>query len=149
MKPRPALEKREVSLPKRGRQPLKRLPNLDTMFEDEGDPLEDVPYEELANDLEASADAEMSEMLRQIKERRKADRDRFRVARDPAYFLVLCFQSHDQRNEFLAKSGWGEDTCYLNGLEISRRLGLDVAPIEIKPLAFRGKPGKYSKMEVL
>jgi hypothetical protein len=130
---KPTIERREIKVGRKGRGPL-RMPRLETMFEDEGDPLEDVPYEELANDLEASADAEMSEMLRQIKERRQADRDRFRVARDPDYFVVLCFQSRDQRNEFLAKSEWGqEDEKYLNGLEVCRRLGIDVVPIEIKP----------------
>lgn len=156
-KPRPVLEKKKqgVDLEKRGvslsaktAKSLARVPALETLFEDEGDPLEDVEYNDA--DLERSADAEMSEILRQIKERRQADRDRFRVARDPDYFLVLCFQSHEQRDEFLTKSGWGKaDNRYLNGLEIARRLGINVEPIEIKPLGFRGRPKKYSKLEVL
>ncbi len=143
---KPEIERREVKIGGRRGGPL-RMPLLETMFEDEGDPLEDVEY---SDDLEASADSEMSEILRQIKERRQADRDRFRVARDPDYFVVLCFQSRDQRNEFLAKSEWGQrDEKYLNGLEICRRLGIDVQPIKIEPLKFRGKPNKYSKSEVL
>ncbi len=148
MKERPVIEKKTVSLDKRERASLKKLPDLATMFEDEGDPLEDVEYDE--NDLEASADAEMSEILRQIKERRKAQNDRFRIARDPRYFVVLCFQSHDQVNEFLRKSDWAEeDTVYLNGLEIARRLGVDVQPIALEPLKLRGRPKKYSRAEVL
>ncbi len=143
------IERHEIKIGKKGYKPL-RMPRLETMFEDEGDPLEAVPYEELKDDLEASATAEMSELVRQIKEKRQADRDRFRVLREPDYFVVLCFQSRDQRNEFLAKSEWAEeDTKYLNGLEICRRLGIDVQPIEIKPLKFRGKPHRFSKEEVL
>lgn len=149
MKKRPVIEKKTFSMGKRERISLKKLPDLATMFEDEGDPLEDVEYQE--NDLETNADSEMSEMLRQIKERRKAQNDRFRAARDPDYYVVLCFQSHDQKEEFLQKSGWAAEarTCYLNGLEICRRLGIDVQPIEIKPLELRGKPKKYSRSEVL
>jgi hypothetical protein len=147
-KPMPTIERRTTTLGGRKRGPIKRLPVLETMFEDEGDPLEAVDYD--IPDLEQTADAEMSEILRQLKERRKAQGDRFRVARDPEYFLVLCFQSQEQRNEFLAKSGWGPaDAKYMNGLEIARRLGLDVAPIEIKPLPFRGKSHKFSESEVL
>ena len=135
-------------LAKRGRQSLKRLPVLETMFEDEGDPLGKVEYS--AGDVEGNATKEMSEILKQLTERRKAQRDLFRVARDPDYFICLCFQSHEQRNEFLAKSGWGEaDERYINGLQVCRLLGIDVQPIEIKPLKLRGKPSKYSETEVL
>lgn len=130
------------------RKSLKKLPVLETMFEDEGDPLEDVDYN--PNDLEASATGEMSAILRAIVERKKALQDRFRVANDPDYWVALCFQSHEQRNEFLQKSGWGApDTRYLNGLEISSRLGLDISPIEIEPLPLRGKPKKYQGKEVM
>jgi hypothetical protein len=147
MRAKPILEKRTTPLAKRGRTSLKRMPVLETMFEDEGDPFEGI---EPTHDPQRDPDTEMSAILSEIRERRKAANDRFRVARDPDYYLVLCFQSHDQRNEFLAKSGWGPpDERYLNGLEIARRLDVGVQPIEIKPLEFRGKPKKYSEKEVL
>jgi hypothetical protein len=136
-----------AQISRRGKRILK-LPRLETMFEDEGDPLEDVDYN--PNDLEASATNEMTEIVRQIKEQKKALQDRFRVARDPDYWLALCFQSHEQRDEFLQKSGWAApDTKYLNGLEIAARLGVSVSPIEIKPLPLRGKPKKYQGKEVM
>ena len=150
------LERQIVALTKKasgilkpkGRRVLKKLPDLDTMFENEGNPLAKVEYS--AGDVEGNATKEMSEILRQLTERRKAQRDLFRVARDPDYFVVLCFQSHDQRNDFLLKSGWGEaDERYLNGLQVCRLLGIDVQPIDIKPLGLRGKPKKYSEAEVL
>lgn len=149
MKPKVVLEKREKTrLRGKDRPSLKRLPNVDTMFGDRDDPLANVEYN--PESLEQSAENEMSEVLRQLLERRKAQQDRFRVARDPEFFVVLCFQSRAQRNEFLEKSGWGvEDERYLNGLQVCRLLGIDVQPIDIKPIKPRGKFGKYSRAEVL
>lgn len=125
-----------------------KIPPLETMFEDDGDPLENVSYNK--NDLEASADSEMSEILRQIIERRKALRDRFRVAGDTDYWVALCFQTSEQRDEFLEKSGWGaRGTRYLNGLEISGRINVDIKPIELSPIPQRGRPEKYTRKEVI
>lgn len=143
-----SIERQEKKIERGKRINLKRLPRLETMFEDEGDPLEDVDYQE--NDLEHSAESEMSAVLLELRERRKANADMFRVARDPEYFCLLCFQSREQKEEFLQKVGWIDlGDKYLNGLEVCRRLGMDVEPIDLKPLKQRGKPGKYSLREVL
>lgn len=142
------IARREAKLGGKRNGKIRRLPRLETMFEDEGDPLEDVDYQE--NDLEHSADSEMSEILRQLKEKRKAQADTFRVARDPEYWVALCFQSREQKDEFLQKIGWADlGDKYLNGLEVCRRANVDIDPIEIQPLKQRGKPGKYSLKEVL
>lgn len=127
----------------------RNAPDFETVFEEEdADPLGAVEYDE--NDLEASAEREMTELVRQIKAEKKAQYDRFRVGRDPDYYVVVCFQSHDQRDEFLQKSGWApEGERFVNGLDVCRRLGLDVAPISLEPLPQRGKPRKYSREEVL
>jgi hypothetical protein len=124
-------------------------PDFDTVFEEEdGDPLAGVDYDE--NDLEASADREMTELVRQIKADKQAKHERFRIGRDPDYYVLVCFQSRDQRNEFLQKSGWApENTQFVNGLDVCRRLGVDVKPIPLEPLPQRGKPHKYSREEVL
>ena len=51
---------------------------------------------------------------------------------DPEYWVCVCFQSREQKEEFLAKAGWldlGEK--YLDGLEVARRLGVAVLPIPL------------------
>ena len=132
----------------RGKGKISKLPRLETIFEDDGDPLEDVEYDD--GNLELSADRELSEIVKQIKERRQARMEMFRVARDPDYWFALCFQSREQRDEFLQKSGWIDlGDKYLNGLAIARRLGLDVPPVELKPIPLRGNPKKYSEKEVI
>ena len=131
-------------LKKRGR----REPDFDTMFEDEGDPLEAVEYD--ANDLETSAEREMSEVVKQIKADKQARYERFRIARDPHYYVVLCFQSHEQRDEFVEKTGWATvGERFVNGLDVARKLGVDVKPIPLEPLPQRGKPHLYRPEEVL
>ena len=126
----------------------KRLPRLETMFEDEGDPLVAVDY--IEGNLEQSAANEESEILRLLKEKKKALFDQYRLNYDTDYWCALCFQSHEQRDEFLSKSGWSAlDGKYVNGLEIARRLGLDVKPITLKPRGLRGHPKKYKREEVI
>jgi hypothetical protein len=122
-------------------------PDFESLFETDGDPLEGVEYD--LESLEVSAENEMSETLRQIREDRAAQRERFRVARDPAYFLVVCFQSHEQRDAFAQQVGWAAtDGVFVNGLEVARMLGVDVPPIPIAPLPQRGKPHLYNPSEV-
>lgn len=127
----------------------KNAPDFDTLFEwDGGDPLEAVEYDE--DDPEGSADAEMTELVRQIKAEKRAQYDRFRVGRDPRYYVVVCFQSHDQMEEAVQKLGWDVRWGrFVNGLDVCRQLGVDVAPIELEPLPQRGKPHLYSREEVL
>jgi len=130
------------------RKTFKRLPDIETMFNVDGDPLEDVDFD--PNDLEASATAEMSEIVRLIKEKKKESSDRFRTANDTDYWVALCFQCREQRDEFLRKAGWSDlGEKYLNGLEIARRLGVDVEVFDLKPLPLRGKPKKFSRKEVI
>jgi len=127
---------------------FKRLPDIETMFNLDGDPLEDVDFD--PNDLEASATAEMSEIVRLIREKKKESADRFRIADDTDYWVALCFQCREQRDEFLRKAGWSDlGEKYLNGLEIARRLGIDVKVYDIKPLPLRGKPKNFSRKEVI
>jgi hypothetical protein len=131
-----------------GKKSFKRLPDIETMFDVDGDPLEDVDFD--PNDLEASATAEMSEIVRLIREKKKESSDRFRIANDTDYWVALCFQCREQRDEFLRKAGWSDvGEKYLNGLEIARRLGVDVEVFDLKPLPLRGKAKKFSRKEVI
>jgi hypothetical protein len=147
MKERIVIQKKPIARARKTRQP-KNAPKFETMFEDEGDPLEDVDYG--SDDLEISADNEMTAIVQQIKEQKKAQQDRFRIARDPDYWCALCFQSHEQRDQFLDIIGWRDlGEKYLNGLEVARRLGVEVKWFPMSPLPQRGKPKKYTRKEVI
>lgn len=148
--PKPKVEiARPIGLKRAKVQKVDRnAPNLETVFEDDGDPLEAVEYE--PGEIQTNADREMSEIVAQIKAEKRAQYERFRTARDPNYYLVVCFQSHEQRDEFVQKAGWATvyDT-FVNGLDVAREMKLDVQPIPLEPLPRRGKPHLYKREEVL
>ena len=95
-------------------------PDFESVFDD-GD--EDMfAGVEMTGELQEDADTRMSEALRQIIERKKATQERFRVATDPDFYSVICFQSREQRDDFLTKAGWREfGTAFLNGLDVLHR----------------------------
>ena len=123
-------------------------PDFDTMFDDGDDnPLADL---EMVGDLQEDADAGMSEALRQIIERKKATQERFRVATDPEFFFCVCFQSRDQKDEFLRLAKWADlGDKYINGLEVARRMAVPIIPISIEPLRIRGKVKKFTANDIL
>jgi hypothetical protein len=109
----------------------------------EGDsPILDMPD---MDDPEANVDAEVSEVLQQIAAAKKERRDAYRVMTDPNFYLVVCFQSTDQRDEFVRQAKWQAVGAFVDGLDVARRLGLDVPPINMPmkknramPVALRG-----------
>jgi hypothetical protein len=80
--PKPKVEiARPIGLKRAKVQKVDRnAPNLETVFEDDGDPLEAVEYE--PGEIQTNADREMSEIVAQIKAEKKAQYERFRTARD-------------------------------------------------------------------
>lgn len=144
-KPVISREKKEIE---RRNVEIERIPDLNTMFVDDGDPLENVDYDQ--NDIETSANNEMSEILRLIIEKRKTDAERFRITFDTDYYIEICFQSVDQKKKFLELTGWAHpEDKYINGLEVARKLNLPIEPIKLEPIPLRGKPKKYTREEVI
>jgi hypothetical protein len=123
-------------------------PDFNSIFDDGDENLfADV---ELTGDLQEDADATMSEVLRAIIERKKATQERFRVATDPEFFLVVCFQSREQKEDFLSQAKWDDlGHKYINGLDVARKMGLDVPVIPIEPLKLRGKLKKFKPTDIL
>lgn len=98
-------------------------------------PLDTLDY---PDDPEQAATVEISEALAFIKAERQKKRDAWRVTVDPEYWVCVCFQSREQKEGFLTKAGWldlGEK--YLDGLEVAKRLGVEVLPI---PLSTKTPP---------
>jgi hypothetical protein len=141
---RPQLERAGASL-SRGSVKLAKPddPDFDSLFDD-GDgnnPLDDLS---LTGDLQEDADATMSEALRAVIARKKATQERFRTATDPEFYLCVCFQSREQKEEFLRLISWDDlGDKYLNGLEIARRLNVPITVTPIAPLKIRGRVRKF------
>lgn len=105
-------------------------------------PIVDMPD---TGDIGENVEVEMSEVLERIIAAKKERRDMYRTLTDNNFYLVVCFQSVDQRAEFVEKSGWQASGAFVNGLEVARRLGVDVAPVALPrkenramPVALRG-----------
>lgn len=68
-------------------------------------------------DAEAEAEAEVSQALTGFKARASQENQRFEDATDSEYWVALCFQTRDQKEEFLRKMGWLElGDKYLDGM---------------------------------
>lgn len=126
----------------------RNAPDFDFMFDDGDDnPLADV---EMTGDMQEDADAGMSEALRQIIERKRATQERFRTATDPEFFFCLCFQSREQKDDFLRLIKWDDlGDKYINGLEVARRLAVPLTATPIEPLKIRGKVKKFNADDIL
>lgn len=135
---RPARQNKPTKATKPSRPKLGEVaPNFDSMFFPDGD----EPLEYPTTDAEDSVDYEISEALRRIKEEKAARREQYRVMTDPNFFLVVCFQSTVQRDEFIEKAGWDDlGFPYVDGLRLARLLGVDVQPIHLPRKQVRAAP---------
>lgn len=84
--------------------------------------------------LEEAAQRELGAVGQAIAEAKRAQYDYFRASTSPDFYVVVCFQTPDQRDEFVTRAGWGvKGDRFLDGLEIAARLGVDIQPIPIEP----------------
>jgi hypothetical protein len=127
----------------------RNAPDLDSLFAEDDNPLDQLTD---AGGVQENADQEMSAVEREIEENRAAYAEHFRVAADPEFFLCLCFQSHDQKDEFLNAIKWPVDEQgdkYLNGLEFARLFNIPVKVIQLEPRKVRTGAEKYRKTPVI
>jgi hypothetical protein len=128
----------------------RNAPSFDSLFDDGDDNI--FAGAEFDGDLQDDADTTMSEALRAVIERKKASMERFRVASDPEFYFCVCFQSREQKEDFLKKAGWesiGDGGRFLNGLEVARRLNIGIEVLPIEPLKLRGKIKRYKPDDIL
>ena len=109
---------------------------------------------EYTGNFEADAQEEVSEILSAIKREKKERRDKYRLLVDPEFWFCVCFQSRQQKEEFLEKSGFGGvgGDKYLDGLKLAEALGVEINPVNLEtkppPLApklLRGRPNIKKK----
>jgi len=115
------------------------------------EPLEsDIP--EVDGDFLDQLEAETKAVVDSV----RADRAEFRefVAQlnDTKFYISVVFQSESQKIDFLQKAGLLDindqhnyDNMFVSGLEVARRLGYPVEPIELTDYKLRGNPSKYRK----
>ena len=140
------IERQQIAVAgdKKGRinrvRPGERAPDFDSLFDPSGirNPLARLKD---TGDATRNGEQEISAALAAIKAEKKERRDQYRVLTDPNFYLVVCFQSTDQKDEFLRLSGWAEEGAkYLDGLEIAAKLGVDVRPINLPRKSTRPAP---------
>lgn len=86
------------------------------------DDLEPMPGPEEA---EAEALAEVSEILSGFRGRAKREDQRFVDATDSEYWVAICFQTRDQKEEFLQKAKWADlGDKYLDGMAVAKVMGI-------------------------
>jgi hypothetical protein len=126
----------------------RNAPDFESLFAEDDNPLDGLPD---TGDVQKNADQEMSAVEQEIERNRAASEERFRVAADPEFFFCVCFQSRDQKEEFLKNIGWLDELGdkYLNGLEVARRLEIPVTIIPLAPRKIRGGPQRFQKERVI
>lgn len=75
--------------------------------------------------VEREAAEEVSEILEGFRNRESAEAQRFEDATDTEYWVALCFQTREQKEEFLRKMGWLEvGDKYLDGIRCAEISGV-------------------------
>ena len=125
--------------------------NFRSMFNGNGidDPLADLaastePPVEIANH-------EVSELIKALREERANRLERYREQLSPDFYVVLCFQSEGQKNEFIKQAGWKNEpgSLYYDGIEVADMLEIRLTPVKLER-KIGGKVTKKAKnMEVI
>ena len=146
-----AIEREKVSISRTSggiKRDVRRIdrsaPDFESIFSDDGNPLLDLPD---LGDIQSNSDQEISAVQLEIERNRAAFEERFRITADPEFFFCVCFQSRDQKEEFLKNIGWFDDLGdkYLNGLDVARRLDIPVTIVPLEPRKLRGGVEKFRK----
>lgn len=114
-------------------------PDFDSLFEpDDENPLDGLAYE---NNVEADSQQEMSAALQHVIAHKKAMREQWRVTVDTEFWFAVCFQSREQKEEFLQKAGLLDlGDKYLDGLRLAEKLGINIEPILLQSRAVDKPP---------
>lgn len=75
--------------------------------------------------VEVDSKAEVSAVLQGFRDRAKAEAKRYELATDSEYWLAVCFQSREQKEEFLrAVKMLADGDKYLDGRKLAANLGI-------------------------
>lgn len=116
-----------VERPPRGME----WPDFNSLFTPDTDPFDGL---DTTGDPEADGDNLVNLARQEFIENEEARLDAYRTMIDPEFYLVVCFQSREQVDEFLEKSGLeslGVGNKFVDGLRVARHFGVDVQPIAL------------------
>lgn len=120
-----SIKRGKIKLPKRGYQ----RPDFNSLTEFDLETPFDVDADSLG--LQGDADEEVSAALQSVIDEKKERADMYRVTNDQDYYFLVCFQSEQQKKDFLDKVGWNLGERFLNGLKLAEILGVDVPRIDM------------------
>lgn len=90
------------------------------------------PADEPDETIEEESKRELSELEKGFKERAKAEQERMMLATDSEYWVALCFQSRDQKEQFLRALDLMQlGDKYLDGWQVAKKLGVALDRAEI------------------
>lgn len=96
-----------------------------------------APARPVKPDKHAVPETPAGPVLEAIRARELAQRDSFRDATDSEFWVAVCFETREQKAEFLRRLDLADlGDKYLDGRAVAERLG---APLESRRPAFRAK----------
>lgn len=91
----------------------------------------DMP-EEMTGDAELDSKADLDAIDEGFRARAKDEAARFRLATDSEYWFCVCFQSREQKEEFLRKMDLIDiGDKYLDGQLVAGRLGVEISEQDV------------------
>jgi len=119
------------------------------------DTLLDADFSEVPQvdgDLLEQLEAETDAIVESVRRDRKEFAEFIKSFLDDRFYICVVFQSEAQKIEFLTNANLLDvndmhnyDNMFINGVEVARRLGIPVEPVELTDYKFRGNPSKYRK----
>lgn len=113
-------------------------------------PVIDSPAEPQA--LQRIIDDEVDSIGALIAANRARSEARDAIIDDTGFYFTVVFQTTEQKLAFLELAGWlgtfddeNYNNQFVNGLEIARRMGIDIQAADLPELYFRGNPSKIRK----
>lgn len=97
--------------------------------DEEPDPFAGIIYQDKFAD---DAKAELGALKSAFQQRQEREATRQREATDSEFWVALCFQTREQKELFLARTGWlQEGDKYIDGQFVAKKLGIELPKYNI------------------
>lgn len=138
MSNRPKIERTAAAGGRANREQMRERHAVDAIFNSDPtlNPFDGVEY---TGDLEKDSQAEVEALQAAFTgrtdtfhDRAQREADRFQLATDTEFWFAVCFQSREQKEEFLRQMGWSDNgDKYLNGLDLATRQGISLPHVDL------------------
>jgi len=101
-------------------------------LDDKTTPLDPLAGIAPSGDVAEDSKRELSALEQAFIDRKKAEQARFTQAVDSEYWVALCFQTREEKEDFLRKLGLlAQGDKYIDGRQAAKKIGIQLDPIEI------------------